>query len=63
MIFWKILHNDEKITDNRKYTLTLIQVAQNQKQTSTGILIKLLVLKIDAKVMLTVNKDIQVLSN
>lgn len=43
--------------------MALIQVAQNQKQTDTGSLIKLLILKIDAKVMLTVNKDIQILSN
>ena len=47
-----------KIPDNCKYLLTLIQAAQNQKQTNTGGLAKLLKLKIGAKVMLTVNMDI-----
>ena len=45
--------------DNCKYPLTLIQAAQIQKQTNTGGLANLLMLKIDAKLMLTVNMDIQ----
>ena len=49
---------NDKITDNRKYTLALKQVAQNQKQTNTGGLAMLLKLKIGAKVMLAVNIDI-----
>ena len=48
----------EKISDNCKYPLALFQTAQNQKQTNTGGLAKLLKLKIGAKVMLTVNVDI-----
>ena len=36
----------------------LIQVAQNQKQTNKGSLVKLLKLKIGAKVMLTVEQEI-----
>ena len=48
-----------KIPENRKYTLGLKIVAQNQKQTNTGGLAMLLKLKIGAKVMLTVNIDIQ----
>ena len=48
-----------KIPDNCKYPLALIQAAQNQKQTNTGGLPKLLKLKIGAKLMLTVNIDIQ----
>ena len=39
--------------------MALIQAAQNQKQTNTGDLAKLFKLKIGAKVMLTVNIDIQ----
>ena len=39
--------------------MALIQAAQNQRQTNTGGLAKLLKLKIGAKVMLTVNIDIQ----
>ena len=49
----------DKILDNCKYPLALIQAAQNQRQTNTGGLAKLLKLKTDAKVMLTVNTDIQ----
>ena len=49
----------DKILDNWKYPLALIQAAQNQRQTNTGGLAKLLKLKIGAKVMLTVNIDIQ----
>ena len=48
-----------KIADNYKYPLALIQAAQNQKQTNTGSLAKLLKLKIGPKLMLTVNIDIQ----
>ena len=50
---------DDKIPDNGKYPLAMILAAQNQKQTNTGGLAKLLKLKIGAKVMLTVNVDIQ----
>ena len=56
--FYTIEAND-KIADNCKYPLTLIQAARNQKQKNTGGLAKLLKLKIGAKVMLTVNIDLQ----
>ena len=49
---------NDKIPDNCKYPLVLIQAAQNQKQTNTGALAKLLMLKIGAKEMLTVNIQI-----
>ena len=49
---------NEKIPDNCKYPLVLIQAVQNQKQTNRGGLAKLLKLKIGVKVMLTVNIDI-----
>ena len=39
--------------------MALIEAAQNQKQANTGDLAKLFKLKIGAKVMLTVNIDIQ----
>ena len=48
-----------KFSHNCKYLLALIQAAKNQKQTNTGGLSKLLKLEIDAKIMLTVNIDIQ----
>ena len=50
---------NDKIPDNSKYPLALRQAAQNQKQTNTGSLEKLLKLRIGAKVMLTINIDIQ----
>ena len=50
---------DDKIPDNFKYPLALIEASQNQKPTNTGSLSKLLKLNIGAKVMLTVNIDIQ----
>ena len=50
---------NDKIPYNYKYPLALIQAAQNQKQTNTGSLAKLLKLKIGPKLMLTVNIDIQ----
>ena len=50
-----IIEANDKIPDNCKYLMALIQAAQNLKQTNTGDLAKLLKLKIDAKVMLTVN--------
>ena len=53
------IETDEKIPGNCKYTLATSQAAQNQKQTNTGGLAKFLKLKIGAKVMLTVNLDIQ----
>ena len=50
---------DDKISDNCKYPLALIEAAQNHKPTNTGGLAKLVKLKIGAKLMLTVNIDIQ----
>ena len=50
---------DDKVPDNCKYPLAIIEAAQNQTQTNTGSSAKLLKLKIGAKVMLTVNVDIQ----
>ena len=52
-----IIEANDKISDNCKFPLALIQVAQNQKQANTGNLAKLLKLTISAKVMLTVNID------
>ena len=49
----------DKIPDNCKNPLALIQAAQNQKQTNARGLEKFLMLKIGAKIMLTVNIDIQ----
>ena len=43
---------NDKIPDNCKYPLALIQAAQNQRQRKTRGLAKLLKLKIGAKVML-----------
>ena len=54
-----IMEVNDKIPDNCKYPLTLIQAAQNQKQTNTAGLAKLVKLKIGAKMMLTVNIDMQ----
>ena len=48
------METNDKIPDNCKHPLAAIQAAQNQKQTNTG-----LKLKIVAKVMLTVNIDMQ----
>ena len=48
---------NDKIPDNFKYPLALIQTARNQKQTNTGCLTNLLRLKFGAKIMLTVNID------
>ena len=50
---------NDKIPDNCKCLLELIQAAHIQKQTNTGDLAKSLKLRIGAKVMLTVNIDIQ----
>ena len=50
---------DEKNCRESKYPLTIIQAAQNQKQTNIRGLEKSLKLKIGAKVILTVNLDIQ----
>ena len=52
-----IIEANDKISDNCKFPLALIQAAQNQKQANTGNLAKLLKLTISAKVMLTVNID------
>ena len=49
----------DKISDNCYYPLALIQAAQNQKQTNTGGFQNLLKLKVGAKIMLTINIDIQ----
>ena len=58
---WKgyTIKTNAKILDNCKYLLTLIQAAQNQNYTNIEGLSKFLKLRIDAKVMLTVNIDIQ----
>ena len=48
---------DGKVPDNCKYPLTIIQAAQNQRQRNTRSLVKLLKLKIAAKLILTVNLD------
>ena len=45
--------------DNCSYPLVLIQAAQNQKQINKGSLANVLKLNIGAKIMLTVNIDIQ----
>ena len=50
---------NEKIPDNCEYSLALLNAAQNQEQTNTGGLAKLLKPKTDTKVMLTANIDIQ----
>ena len=52
---------NDKFPDNCKYSLTTIQAAQNQKQTNTEGLAKLLltvIFKLLSKVMLTVNLNI-----
>ena len=51
--------NEAVLNHLPQYLLELIQVAQNQKQTITGGLAKLLKLEIDKKVMLRVNIDVQ----
>ena len=50
---------NNKIPDNCKNLLTLIQADSNQKETNTGDLAKGPRLKIGAKVMLTANIDIE----
>ena len=50
---------NDKNSDNCKQPLALIKATQNEKQTNTEDLAKFLKLKIGAKVMLTVNIDIQ----
>ena len=50
---------NDKIPDNCKYALALIQIAQNKKQTNKGGSPKLLKLQAGAKVMLEVNTNIQ----
>ena len=49
----------DKVPDNCKYQMTLMQAAQNQKETITGDLAILLNLRNSANVMLIVNMDIQ----
>ena len=49
----------DKVSDNCKYQMTLMQAAQNQKETITGDLAILLNLRNSANVMLIVNIDIQ----
>ena len=53
------IKTNAKILNNCKYLLALIQAPQNQNYTNTEGLSKFLKLRIDAKVMLTVNIDIQ----
>ena len=50
---------DDKIPDDCKCPLATTQASQNQKQTNTRSLVKLLKLKIGTKVVLTVNLDIK----
>ena len=50
---------DDTVPDKFKYPLAMIEAAQNQKQTNTGGLAKLLKLEIGANVMLTIYLDIQ----
>ena len=47
----------DKISGNCKYPLAIIEAAQNQRQRNTRSLVKLLKLKIAAKLILTVNLD------
>ena len=49
----------DQIPADCKYPETLIPLAQNKKQSETGGLAKCLELKVGAKVMVTVNVDIQ----
>ena len=49
----------DKIADNCKYPLAAVQATQNQKEINTGSLEKLLKFKDGAKVMLTVDLDMQ----
>ena len=49
---------NDKISDNFKYILALVQAVQNQKQTNTVGSAKFLKLKVSAKVKLAVNTDI-----
>ena len=53
-----IIEAKDKIPDNCKYPVVLIQAAQNQKQTNTRGLTKFRKLKTRSKVMLRVNIDI-----
>ena len=46
--------NNDKIPDNCKYSLALIQANQNQKQTNKGGLTKFIRLNIGARVIITV---------
>ena len=46
--------NNDKIPDNCKYSLALIQANRNQKQTNKGGLTKFIRLNIGAKVIITV---------
>ena len=50
---------NDKVPDICKYPLALIQAAQNQNEANARGLAKLLQLKTGARVMLTVNMDIQ----
>ena len=50
---------DDKIQDNCNFPLATIWTVQNQKQTNAGGLATLLKLKTGAKVILTINLDIQ----
>ena len=54
-----IINAIDQIPADCKYPETLISLAQNKKQSETGGLAKCLELKVGAKVMVTVNVDIQ----
>ena len=54
-----IINATDQIPANCKHPETLISLAQNKKQSEIGGLAKCLELKVDAKVIVTVNVDIQ----
>ena len=53
------IHAIDTIPANNGFTQCQIMAAQNRKQPETGDLAKLLTLKLESRVMLTVNIDIQ----
>ena len=55
----KYIETYDKILNDCRYPLPIIQAAQNQKQTNTRGLGNLIHLKIDAKVILTTDINIQ----
>ena len=53
------IETNDKIPDDFKYAFWTIPAAQNQKQTSIGVLAKLIKLNIDQKESLRVNIEIK----